>query len=199
MIAYLNGTLVSKDQNQAIIDVAGVGYMVGISTQTYAELPSDDSPVKLYIYHHFTESEQRLYGFLNSSEKNLFELLITVKSVGPKLALTMLSGMSARQIIETIAGQDVQNLSRIPGIGKKTAERIVLELKDKLDSALTSDMSSSPTQPTNQIADEAIAALIALGYRKTDSERVVLQTMRGNSSPVNVSDLIREALKSLNK
>lgn len=173
--------------------------MVGISTQTFSELPSDSSPVKLYIYHHFTESEQRLYGFLNKNEKNLFELLITVKSIGPKLALTMLSGMSAQQIIETIANQDAINLSRIPGIGKKTAERIVLELKDKLDSVLSSDIKSSRSLPVNQISDEAISALIALGYRKTDSERVVLQSLRGNSSPKNVSDLIREALKSLNK
>ncbi len=199
MIAYLNGTLISKAQNQTIIDVGGVGYMVGISTQTFSELPSTGSPVKLFIYHHFTESEQRLYGFLNTNEKNLFELLITVKSIGPKLALTMLSGMSAQQIVETIASQDAINLSRIPGIGKKTAERIVLELKDKLDTVVNAEFNSTRTQPVNRIADEAISALIALGYRKTDSERVVLQILRGKSSPENVSELIREALKSLNK
>lgn len=199
MIAYLNGILISKKQNEAILDVGGVGYLVGISTQTFSELPSTGEKIKLHIYHHFTESEQRLYGFLNNSEKNLFELLITVKSIGPKLALTMLSGMAAQQIIETISNEDTVNLSRIPGIGKKTAERIVLELKDKIQSAMGSDFEVAGPASSNHLADEAIAALIALGYKKTDSERTVLQVLRGKTAPANVSDFIREALKALNK
>lgn len=197
MIAYLNGTLISKSQNEVIIDVHGVGYLVGISTQTFSLLPPVGSELKLYIHHHFTESDQRLFGFLQSDEKGLFEILITVKSVGPKLALTMLSGMTAEQIMEAIARQDTLSLSRIPGIGKKTAERIVLELKDKLTSVSSDNSISAHT--VNSIASEAIAALIALGFKKTDSERAVLGILRNSSSPQTVSDLVRETLKTLHK
>ena len=199
MIAYLNGTLISKEQNEAILDVGGVGYSIGISTQTFSELPTNGSSVKFFIYHHFTESEQRLYGFLNTEEKKLFELLITVKSIGPKVALSMLSGMAAEQIIETIANEDTANLSRIPGIGKKTAERIVLELKDKITTSLESVAGSNGSGSAGHIADETIAALIALGFKKSDSERIVLQLLRGKTVAKNTSDLIREALKTLNK
>jgi Holliday junction DNA helicase RuvA len=197
MIAYLNGTLIQKDQNEVIVDVQGVGYKVGVSTHTFSELPAIGKKIKLFTYHHFTDSEQRLFGFMNTGEQNLFELLITVKSVGPKLALTMLSGMNADEIIDIILRKDAVSLARIPGIGKKTAERIVLELKDKIDASSTVSKSMGNGSP--DFREEAISALIALGYRKNDSEKAVLQTMRNDNSITNVSDLIRIALKGLSK
>ncbi|HKJ31688.1 MAG TPA: Holliday junction branch migration protein RuvA [Balneolales bacterium] len=199
MIAYLNGTLIRKEQNEIIVDVHGVGYRVGVSTHTFSQLPTDGSAIKLYTYHHFTDSDQRLFGFLNTGEQNLFELLITVKSVGPKLALTMLSGMKADEIIDIIIRKDAVSLSRIPGIGKKTAERIVLELKDKIDTASISSTAASSNQNHSDIVEEAIAALVALGYRKNDSEKTVMKTIRNNDSINSVSDLIRDSLKILNK
>jgi len=197
MIAYLNGTLIRKDQNEVVVDVQGVGYKVGVSTHTFSELPATGKKIKLFIYHHFTDSEQRLFGFMNTGEQNLFELLITVKSVGPKLALTMLSGMNADEIIDIILRKDAVSLARIPGIGKKTAERIVLELKDKIDAS--SSVSTPMGDGAPDFREEAISALIALGYRKTDSEKAVLQTMRNDNSIETVSDLIRKALKGLSK
>lgn len=199
MIAYLDGKLVQKNQNEVIVDVNGVGYRVGVSTHTFSQLPTDGAPIKLYTYHHFTDSDQRLFGFLNLSEQNLFELLITVKSVGPKLALTMLSGMKADEIIDIIIRKDAVSLSRIPGIGKKTAERIVLELKDKIDSTSVGTSGSGSDQAHSDIMKEAIAALVALGYRKNESEKTVLQILRNENMVNSVSDLIRSSLKNLHK
>jgi Holliday junction DNA helicase RuvA len=127
MIAYLKGILFDKQPNEVVVDVNGVGYQVGISTITYEKLPDKGQSIQLRIYHHFTESDQRLFGFITPEEKELFELLITVKNIGPRLALNILSGIDASQLVSIIASQDAHRLSQIPGIGKKTAERLLLE------------------------------------------------------------------------
>src|SRR5699024_4653437 len=133
MIATVKGTLALKKTNRIIVDIRDIGYEIEISTQTFEQLPTEGKPVKLLTYHHFTDSDQRLFGFFSQEEKQLFELLITVKGVGPKLGLTILSGLPAGDIIEAIVQSDKTALTQISGIGKKTAQRMLLELQDKID------------------------------------------------------------------
>src|SRR6476646_668157 len=135
MIAHLRGKLLAKHPNQAIVETSGVGYDVTISVTTFSDLPAVGTDVALYIHTHVREDALALYGFLRASEKVLFEKLITVSGIGPKLAVTILSGMAADEMVGAIRGNDVARLTRIPGIGKKTAERMVLELRDKLPTA----------------------------------------------------------------
>ena len=143
MIAYLKGTIHAKSEEQIIVDVRDVGYQLEISNQTLSRLPDKGEEVELLVYHHVTDNDQRLFGFMDQNEKDLFELLITVKGVGPKLGLTILSGLPAEQITGAIVQKDKSALSQIKGIGKKTAERMILELKDKMsemvDATYTSD------------------------------------------------------------
>ncbi|MGA7289629.1 MAG: Holliday junction branch migration protein RuvA, partial [Terriglobales bacterium] len=132
MIAHLRGTLLAKHPNQAIVEAQGVGYDVAISVPTFTELPAAGVEVALHIHTHVREDALNLYGFLRLAEKQLFEKLLTVSGIGPKLAITILSGMAADEMVGAIRGGDIARLTRIPGIGKKTAERMVLELRDKL-------------------------------------------------------------------
>src|SRR5919201_4763945 len=132
MIAHLRGRLIGKHPNQAIVEAGGVGYDVNITVPTFSELPAPGSEVALYIHTHVREDSIALFGFLRPAEKQLFERLISVSGIGPKLAITVLSGMPADEMVGAIRGNDIARLTRIPGIGKKTAERMVLELRDKL-------------------------------------------------------------------
>ena len=197
MIAFLNGILHSKNEGELIIDVGGVGYGVEISSQTLSTLPETGKELRILIYHHFTDSDQRLFGFATAKEKNLFERLITVKGIGPKLGLTILSGMPAANLMEAIVTQDTASLSGISGIGKKTAERMVLELKDKLfdesgPSVVTGSMQSRSKR------EEAVSALEALGFRKRDAEQAVQQIMAGGSD-LTVSEVVKQALGQMNR
>ncbi len=194
MISYLNGKLASKRDGECIIDVNGVGYGVEISNQTLGTLPSAGESVKLLIYHHFTESEQRLFGFTSQKEKNLFERLITVKGIGPKLGLTILSGMPAASLMEAIVTQNTSALSGISGIGKKTAERMVLELKDKLFDETQPSVVSGSIEGRNR-HDEAISALEALGFSKRESAQMVNQIAAKNAG-ASVSEIVKQALAS---
>src|SRR5690349_22470667 len=133
MIAHLRGKLIARHPNQAIVETGGVGYDVTISVPTFSDLPPLGSEVALHIHTHVREDQLALYGFLRAEEKQLFEKLITVSGIGPKLAITILSGMQAEAMVAAIKGNNVALLTRIPGIGKKTAERMVLELRDKLE------------------------------------------------------------------
>src|ERR1700751_2452769 len=132
MIAHLRGRLLVKHPNQAIVETGGVGYEVTISVPTFSDLPAAGSEVALHVHTHVREDQLSLYGFLRIAEKHLFEKLLTVSGIGPKLAITILSGMAADEMVGAIRGNDVAKLTRIPGVGKKTAERMVLELRDKL-------------------------------------------------------------------
>src|SRR5215470_5919329 len=144
MIAHLRGKLLVKHPNQAVVETAGVGYDVTISVPTFSDLPAVGSEVALHIHTHVREDVIALYGFLRSSEKVLFEKLISVSGIGPKLAITILSGMPAEEMVGAIRGNDVARLTRIPGIGKKTAERMVLELRDKLPQAGPAPAAAAP-------------------------------------------------------
>lgn len=201
MIAYLKGTLFDKQANEVIVDVNGVGYQVGISTITYEKLPDTGQPIQLRIYHHFTDSDQRLFGFITLEEKELFELLITVKNIGPRLALNILSGIDASQLISIISSQDANRLSKIPGIGKKTAERLLLELRDKIESvSITAGNGEQVrSEQSHDSAHEAAVALQSLGYKKQDAEEMIRKLLRTNDHPIDTASLIREALKALNR
>src|SRR5271169_6907368 len=171
MIAHLRGRLISKHPNQAIIEAAGVGYDVTISVPTFSDLPALGAEVALHIHTHVREDVIALYGFLRPSEKLLFEKLITVSGIGPKLAITILSGMAADEMVGAIRGNDVARLTRIPGIGKKTAERMVLELRDKLPEA---GPASAPAAPTLSATEEdVLSALLNLGYPRAAAEKVL--------------------------
>lgn len=195
MIAYLNGTLQQKTEEECIIDVSGVGYRVEISTQTLDTLPEIGKTLKLLIYHHITDNDQRLFGFASSKEKNLFERLITVKGIGPKLGLTTLSGMPAPALMEAIVTQDIKALSTISGIGKKTAERMVLELKDKLFDESQPSIVSGSTE-TRSKREEATSALEALGFSKNQASKAVNQ-ISGKNPKASVSEIVKEALATL--
>lgn len=198
MIAFLKGYIEEKSEGEVILDVSGVGYEVEISSITQEQLESAGSEVKLLIYHHITDSDQRLFGFFSADEKALFEKLITVKGVGPKLGLTILSGLPADQLIGAITNAEATTLSKVPGIGKKTAERIIVELKDKLAEYAASAGVTPATSSESGVMGEAISALEALGFKKKESEQAVIKALK-NTGSENASVIIKKALASLNK
>lgn len=198
MIYFLNGIIAEKQPNLAVIDVNGVGYAVGISSQTFVALPPTGANVFLYTYHHITETEQRLFGFLDRNEKTLFELLITVKGVGPKLALTILSGMPASEIVGSISRQDAAMLARTPGIGKKTAERMVLELRDKVSVSGGTATAGGSSISTGSAA-EAASALESLGFKRIDAENAISKVLKDNDATLETGEVVRKALQLLYK
>lgn len=197
MIAYLQGLIADKKESICVLDVQGVGYRIEISTQTLESLPSQGSNAKLLIYHHFTDSDQRLFGFTSQKEKNLFERLITVKGIGPKLGLTILSGMPAPALMEAIVTQDTASLSTISGIGKKTAERMVLELKDKLFDESQPSIISGDTESRSR-RDEAVSALEALGFGKKEIVQSV-NTILSKNPKFTVAEIVKMALSYLKR
>ena len=196
MIAHLRGTLLSKHPNQAIVEAGGVGYDVTISVPTFSDLPAVGSEVAVYIHTHVREDALALYGFLKASEKLLFEKLITVSGIGPKLAITILSGMAADEMVGAIRGNDIAKLTRIPGIGKKTAERMVLELRDKLPETGTAVPAAAPTM--SAIEDDVLSALVNLGYQRASAEKALTNAKR-NAGTASFDALFRETLAALSK
>lgn len=199
MIAFLKGYIEEKREGEVTLDVQGVGYSVEISSITQEQLESAGSEVKLLIYHHITDSDQRLFGFFSTDEKALFEKLITVKGVGPKLGLTILSGLPAGQLIGAITNGEAGTLSKVPGIGKKTAERIIVELKDKLaEYAASAGVSPVTSGESSGVTGEAISALEALGFKKKESEQAVMKALKETDGK-DASTVIKKALANLNK
>lgn len=196
MIAHLRGKLLAKHPNQAIVETAGVGYDVTISVPTFSDLPDAGAEVGLHIHTHVREDAIALYGFLRSSEKALFEKLITVSGIGPKLAITILSGMAADEMVAAIRGNDVARLTRIPGIGKKTAERLVLELRDKLPATIPASVTAVPALST--VEEDVLSALVNLGYQRAAAEKA-LATATKNGKSGSFDALFREALAALSK
>lgn len=198
MIAHLRGTLLAKHPNQAIVETHGVGYDVVITVPTFSEMPAAGSEVALHIHTHVREDALSLYGFLRLREKHLFEKLLTVSGIGPKLAITILSGMPAEEMVAAIRGGDVARLTRIPGIGKKTAERMVLELRDKLPAAAgAAETSAAQASPVEQ---DVISALVNLGYQRAAAEKALLASRNGKDAGTkNFEALFRDALGTLSK
>jgi len=196
MIAHLRGRLLAKHPNQAILETGGVGYDVTITIPTFSDLPSPGSEVALHIHTHVREDQIALYGFLKPAEKKLFEKLITVSGIGPKLAITILSGMPADEMVGAIRGNDIARLTRIPGIGKKTAERMVLELRDKLPPAQTGETLTVP--PMSAIEEDVLSALMNLGYQRPAAERALAQAAK-NGKDGTFEAMFRNTLAALAK
>lgn len=173
MIAHLRGRLLSKTPGQAIIDCGGVGYDVSISVPTFSALPAEGAEVSLFINTQVREDAIALFGFLHRDEKRLFERLITVSGIGPKLGITVLSGLPAASLVAAIRGGDHAQLTRIPGIGKKTAERVVLELKDKLDDLHGDTPARDSGFHAGPVADDVLSALVNLGYRREAAQKAI--------------------------
>ncbi|MBV8478531.1 MAG: Holliday junction branch migration protein RuvA [Acidobacteria bacterium] len=194
MIAHLRGRLFAKHPNQAIVEAGGVGYDIVVSVPTFSDLPPLGSEVAFHIHMHVREDTLALYGFLRAAEKALFEKLITVSGIGPKLAITILSGMAVDEMVGAIRDNDVAKLTRIPGIGRKTAERMVLELRDKLASSADTPARAS----ASPAAEDVLSALVNLGYQRAAAERA-LATVSGDGDAVSFESLFREALAALLK
>ena len=196
MIAHLRGKLLCKHPNQAIVETAGVGYDVTISVPTFSDLPAIGDEVAVHIHTHVREDMIALYGFLRASEKLLFEKLITVSGIGPKLAITILSGMAADEMVGSIRGNDIARLTHIPGIGKKTAERMVLELRDKLPAPAPSEPTA--TQSLNSTEEDVLSALVNLGYQRAAAEKA-LATVTKEGDNKSFDHLFRSVMSKLSK
>jgi len=196
MIAHLRGKLLAKRPNQAIVETGGVGYDVTVSVPTFLDLPGVGGEVGLHVHTHVREDQIALYGFLGLAEKHLFEKLITVSGIGPKLAITILSGMAADEMVGAIRSNDVARLTRIPGIGKKTAERMVLELRDKLPVQGAEDMKVAPAM--SAVEEDVLSALMNLGYQRATAERALMAVTK-NGKEAAFETTFREALGVLSK
>lgn len=196
MIAHLRGKLLIKHPNQAIVETGGVGYDITISVPTFSDLPGLGQEVALHIHTHVREDVIALYGFLRPAEKTLFEKLLTVSGIGPKLAITILSGMAADEMVNAIRGNDVARLTRIPGIGRKTAERMVLELRDKLPAPGATAETSIPTR--SGVEEDVLSALINLGYQRANAEKALALVTRAGS-PVSFEAAFKAAMAVLSK
>ena len=193
MIAHLRGKLIYKQPGQAIIEAGGVGYDVTISVPTFTSLPVAGAETSLHIYTQVSEDLIALFGFQDREEKRLFERLITVSGVGPKLAIKMLSGLSPERTVQAIRGQDHAQLTRIPGVGKKLAERLVVELKDKLDDFAVAPAQSAARGPA---VDDVLSALVNLGYQRPAAEKAIENAIaKDKSLAADFDALFRGALK----
>ena len=195
MIAFLRGTLIEKHPNQAVVDVGGVGYDVQIPVSTFSALGDVGSEARLRIYTHVREEALALFGFATAEEKTIFERLIAVSGIGPKLAITALSGLPTADLLAAIRNGSVEQLVRIPGVGKKTAERIVLELRDKLEGVATSAAPSETAAPSlSAIERDVLSALVNLGCQRAAAETAVRKA-KAAGAPVEFEPLFRRALE----
>jgi len=203
MIAHLSGTLLSKQATSVIVDVGGVGYEVNIPLSTFYDLEDLGSAVQLRIYTHVREDSLQLFGFKTARERELFLKLISVTGIGPKLGITLLSGMSADEMIASIRTNNLARLTLIPGVGRKTAERLIMELREKvaeLSSAqLEEELGAKPeaTEPTEDtVRADALSALLNLGYQRSAAEKAI-DTALGDGGDVTVESILRRSLKKL--
>jgi Holliday junction DNA helicase RuvA len=198
MIAHLRGKLLSKKASHVVIEAGGVGYGVSIPVSTFYDLGDIGSDTALHIYTHIREDALALFGFRTEQEKSLFEKLIGVSGVGPKLAITILSGLETAELIPAIQRGNVERLVHIPGVGRKTAERLILELKDKLANLVleTAASATSPAAAAGGVEDDALSALINLGYARPAAENA-LREARAESPDGDFERLLRGSLRQL--
>ncbi|MCP9494225.1 MAG: Holliday junction branch migration protein RuvA [Pyrinomonadaceae bacterium MAG19_C2-C3] len=205
MIAHLTGNLLTKHATSVIIDTNGVGYEVTIPVSTFFDIGEAGAKVSLLIYTHVREDALQLYGFRTGRERELFLLLIGITGIGPKLAITMLSGMNADEIITAIRTNNLIRLTSIPGVGKKTAERLVIELRDKMtnlsspamDEALATGATPQPSE--DLMRSDTLSALINLGYQKAAAEKAITQAMQESGDQITIDAILRRALRLLSK
>lgn len=192
MIAQLAGALAYKSPEHLVVDVQGVGYQVLVSLNSFYRLPEVGGPVRLLIHTHVREDALQLYGFVDREEKELFLLLTSVSGIGPRLALNILSGTPTNELLDALEAGDLVRLVAIPGVGKKTAERLVLELRDKIK-LVRSARSAESGQPATGLEAEAVSALVNLGYRRNEAERAVKGACAAGANDLEA--VIRTALK----
>ena len=192
MYAYFKGEIAEKNADNVVIDCNGVGYLIGVSTRTLAEIGDVGNTAKIYTHFHVREGEMTLYGFLTHEEKIMFEKIITVNGIGPKAATSILSVMSVTELAVAIVAEDASAIARAPGVGKKTALRMILELKEKVDnSELTGAYKEIPQMQNSSVTQEALAALMALGFSSAEATRAI--SSAGDHGTV--EELITAALK----
>jgi Holliday junction DNA helicase RuvA len=194
MIAQLVGALAHKSPEEVVVDVHGVGYQVLVSLNCFYRLPEPGDVVRLLIHTHVREDSLQLYGFLDRGEKELFLMLLGVAGIGPRLALNILSGTPTPEFVDALERGDVGRLVAIPGVGKKTAERLLVELRDKVG-RMRAVRPSEATRSASAVEGEAASALVNLGYRRTDAERAIKAAAAAGAA--DLEDLIRHALRKV--
>jgi Holliday junction DNA helicase RuvA len=197
VIAHLRGQILSKSPNAVVIDCNGVGYELAISVATYTELRDLGSEARLHVHTHVREDALQLFGFHEVGEKRLFEKLLTISGIGPKLAITVLSGISAERLVGAIRSADHATLTKIPGIGKKTAERVVLELKDKLDDMAGYTPAVDAPPSLGAIAEDVLSALLNLGYPRPIAQKAVESASKEGSVANDFERLFRAAMNTV--
>lgn len=195
MIIFLEGKLDTKQLARVVMNVSGVGYEVSIPLSSYDRLPLEGEPCRILIYHHITESDERLFGFCTEEERGMFIRLLSVSGIGPKLALSALSGLPARELKSALIAGDIKRISSISGIGKKTAERIVIELRDKFSTTEQFEAIASPgAAPGDTRLHDAALALAALGHKPEDAAKLMKSVSQKLTPQTTVEELIRMAL-----
>ena len=198
MIAHLRGLVLAKTPASVVLECGGVGYELLISVSTYTELTEVGAQAALHVHTHVREDALQLFGFKEPTEKRLFEKLLTISGIGPKLAITVLSGISAERLVGAIRSGDHATLTKVPGIGKKTAERVVLELKDKLDDLAGSASAAEPARPSlGVVAEDVLSALINLGYARPAAQKAVESAARQKEDAADFERLFRAALAAI--
>jgi len=197
MIAYLQGKLAFKDPTYVLIDVGGIGYEVKISLQTYSKI-NDQEAIRLHTYLHIKEDAHTLYGFWEESEKRLFLLLISISGVGPNTGLMILSSMSTEEVENAIISGDVASIQQVKGIGLKTAQRVILELKDKISKSTATGAGQQIgfLKSSNKVREEALQALLTLGFPKAAAEKNINQVLKKTDGEISLEDLIKASLKT---
>ena len=196
MIAHLRGQLLEKHPNRVIVDVQGIGYDVHVPLSTFYEMAEPGGAIALRIHTHVREDQLALYGFATPVELAMFERLIAVSGIGPKLALAVLSGIETRELVGAIQRNDLARLTAIPGVGKKTAERICVELRDRLPKAI--EAAGAPASPADALRDDLASALVNLGYHRQAIDKAIDKVMPA-SGDARFEDLLRSALKDLSR
>jgi holliday junction DNA helicase RuvA len=199
MIARLSGILLQKSVTQCVVDVHGAGYRVVVPLSTFYELPEAGQPVILQIHTHVREDAISLYGFYTEAEREVFQLMISVSGIGPKLAVNVLSGITAGEWVRAVAVEDLKRLTGIPGVGRKTAERMILELKDK---AVKLGSEAAPVgiaagRMGEQVKEDALSALVNLGYKGSSARDAVEQIMKEATEPLSLDRILKKALRIL--
>jgi Holliday junction DNA helicase RuvA len=199
MIASLTGRLAFKSPSQITLDVQGVGYEVFIPLSTFYSLPDINESTSLRVHTHLREDAIQLFGFLTAAEKGAFILLTGISGIGPKLALSVLSTLSVTDLVSAIQSGDMEKLATVPGIGKKSAGRIVLELKDKVErlQAVPAAVATVAGDESSRVDDDALSALVNLGYRAQEAKDIIKRITQSQAGPMPLKDLIRETLKEL--
>ncbi|MHB8907435.1 MAG: Holliday junction branch migration protein RuvA [Syntrophales bacterium] len=199
MIARLSGTLIEKSVTQCVVDVNGTGYRVVVPLTTFYELPEIGQPVVMHIHTHVREDAIHLYGFHAREEREVFQLMISVSGIGPKLAINILSGIAAGELLRALTEEDLKRLTGIPGVGKKTAERMVLELKDKVSrlGREGSAVGTTAAKTGDQMKEDALSALVNLGYKGSAVKDVVDRIMRETPEAPSLDRLLKQALRAL--